>query len=183
VKNLIIAKRYAKALFNLAQEEGRIDEYGQELSEFIQLLSQLPDLADAIENPLYPGGAKRTVFESVADQLGMTPILKSFLTLLIEKDRMKHLGDIRDYYYRLIDEHANVARAQLKAAAPLDEGTINNISQALEGIIGKKIIVEFEQDPELIGGVTARIGDWVLDGSVRTQLYNIRESLKRGELG
>jgi F-type H+-transporting ATPase subunit delta len=183
VKNLVIAKRYAKALFNLAKGEGQIEQYGQELSEFVRLLDQLPDLADAIQNPLYPGKTKQQVFESVAQQAQMTPILKSFITLLIEKDRIKHLGEIKDYYYNLIDEHNNVARAQVKAATHLDESTMEGISQALEKIVRKKIIVEFEKDPELIGGVVARIGDWVLDGSVRTQLYTIRESLKRGELG
>jgi F-type H+-transporting ATPase subunit delta len=109
--------------------------------------------------------------------------VKSFLTLLIEKNRVGHLQDIRDYYYRLIDEHSNVARAKVSAASHLDESAIAEISQSLEKIVGKKIIVDFETDPELIGGVVARIGDLVLDGSVKTQLYNIKETLKRGELG
>jgi F-type H+-transporting ATPase subunit delta len=170
-------------LFNLAKEEGKIEQYGQELSEFVQLLLQLPDLADAIQNPLYNEGVKKSVFQSVAEKSEMTPILKSFLTLLIEKDRIRHLGEIRDYYYSLIDQHNNVARAKVSAASHLDDAAVANISQALEKIVGKKIIVEFETDPELIGGVVARIGDLVLDGSVRTQLYNIKESLKRGELG
>lgn len=183
MKNLIIAKRYARALFNLALGEKQVEYYGQELSDFSQLLKQLPDVADAIRNPLYPGATKKAAFASLSEKLGLTPMIRSFVNLLIEKDRLGHLEEIKDYYYRLIDEHSNVARAQLRAAVQLDETVIQNIAQTLEKVTGKKVIVEFEQDPELIGGVVARIGDLVLDGSVKTQLHNIKESLKRGELG
>ena len=183
MKNLVIAKRYAKALFNLAAGEGRAERYGQELTELVHLLRQLPDLADALNNPLYPGAVKKGLFQSVADRSGMTPIMKSFVSLLIEKKRVAHLEDMRNYYFDLIDEHANVARAKIKSAIPLDEAALQNITQALEKIVGKKVLVDFQEDPELIGGVVAQIGDLVLDGSVRKQLYNIKESLKRGELG
>ena len=183
MKNLIIAKRYARALFNLALKEGQIEQYGQELDGFVQLLKQFPDVADAIQNPLYPGGAKKSAFMALSERLELTPITRSFVNLLIEKDRLGHLEEIKEYYYKLIDEHSNVARAQLSAAVQLDEPVIRNISQALEQLTGKKVIVEFRQDPELIGGIVARIGDLVLDGSVRKQLLSIKESLKRGELG
>jgi F-type H+-transporting ATPase subunit delta len=183
VKNLIIAKRYAKALFNIALEDQQIEQYEQEMSDFVRLLDQLPDLADAIQNPLYPVKAKMSVFQAFSEKSDMTPTLGSFIALLIEKDRVKYLDEITECYHRLIDEHQNVARAQVSAATHLDESTIASIAQTLEQIVGKKIIVEFEKDPELIGGVMARIGDLVLDGSVRTQLYNMKESLKRGELG
>ena len=183
MRNLVIAKRYAKALFNLALEEGQVEQYGQELGEFVRLLRDLPDLADAVQNPLYPEAARMKVFGSVADKAELPPIMRSFLELLIQKGRLQHLDEIEDYYRRLIDEHANVARAQVKAATPLDDQVIQEIAASLEKMTGKKIAVEFEQDPSLIGGVVAQIGDLVLDGSVRRQLLNIKETLKRGELG
>lgn len=183
MRNLVIAKRYAKALFNLALEEGQVEQYGQELGEFIQLLKDLPDFADAVQNPLYPVAIRKNVFGSVADKAGTAPIIKSFVELLIQKNRLQYLGEISDYYHKLIDEHANIARAQVKAATPLDDQVIQEIAASLEKMTGKKIAVEFEQDPGLIGGVVAQIGDLVLDGSVRRQLLNIKETLKRGELG
>lgn len=183
MRNLVIAKRYAKALFNLALEEGQVEQYGQELDYLVRLLVELPDLADAVQNPLYPEAARKNVFRAVADKAETTPIMKSFINLLVEKRRVQHLGDISEYYHKLIDEHANIARARIKAATPLDDQAIQQIASSLEKMTGKKVAVEFEQDPELIGGVLAQIGDLVLDGSVRRQLLNIKESLKRGELG
>jgi len=183
VRNLIIAKRYAKALFNLAEQDKAIEQYGQELDQFAQLLRELPKLADAIENPLFPAATKKTLFATVADKAGMNPIVRSFINLLVEKKRVQHIAEIADYYRKLIDEHANVARAQLRAATPLSEKVVGEIAKSLEKMIGKRVVVEFKEDPSLIGGVVAQIGDLVLDGSVRRQLLNFKETLKRGALG
>jgi F-type H+-transporting ATPase subunit delta len=183
VKNLIIAKRYAKALFSLAKEEAKIEQYGEELAGLVRLFETTPELADAIQNPLYPEAARKSIFASIAASAGLTPIMKSLVNLLIERNRVVSLGEISEYYSGLIDEHANVARAKVSAAVPLEDKVVQEIALSLEKMTGKKIVVEFQADPELIGGVVARIGDLVLDGSVRTQLFNLRETLKRGELG
>ena len=183
MRNLVIAKRYAKALFNLALQAGGVEQYGQELDQFVKLLGELPELADGIQNPLYPEATRKSLFRTVADKAGMPPIIKSFVDLLIEKKRLQYLPDIADYYHRLMDEHANVARAELKAATQLDDKVIGEIAKTLEKVTGKKIVVEFSKDPSLIGGVVAQIGDLVLDGSVRRQLDGFKETLKRGALG
>lgn len=182
MKNLVIAKRYAKALFNLAREEAKIDQYGNELAGLVRMFAEIGDLANAIQSPLYPEAARKAIFANLAERLGSSPTIKSFINLLIEKNRVLHLSDILDYYQRLIDEHANVARAQVSAAVALDDKILQDIAVALGTLTGKKVAVEFHQEPGLIGGVVARIGDLVLDGSVRTQLYNFKESQKRGEL-
>ncbi len=183
MRNLVIAKRYAKALFNLALEDGQVEQYGRELNDLVRLLGELPELADAVQNPLYPEAVRKSIFHTVADKAQMAQVMRSFINLLVEKKRVQHLSDISEYYHKLIDEHANIARAKIKAATPLDDHAIQEIASSLESMTGKKIAVEFEQDPELIRCVLAQIGDLVLDGSVRRQLSNIKESLKRGELG
>jgi F-type H+-transporting ATPase subunit delta len=119
----------------------------------------------------------------VAAQLELSPIMKSFINLLIEKKRIQYLPDILDYYDTLIDEHSNIARAKVKAAVKLNEADLDEIAASLEKKIGKKIVVEFQQDQTLLGGVFAQVGDFVLDGSVRRQLLNFKESLKRGAVG
>lgn len=182
MKNLVIAKRYAKALFNLALQAKQVDQYGQELDEFARLLRDLPDLADAIQNPLYPEAIRKSTFKKVAEKLAIAPIMTSFIDLLIEKRRMQHLEEIGEYYHKLIDEHANIARARLKAAIQLDDSVIQDIARSLEKVVGKKVVVEFQHDPSLIGGVQAQIGDLVLDGSVRRQLLSFKEFMKRGAL-
>lgn len=182
MKNLVIAKRYAKALFTLAREAGSIEEYGQELGEFRELLTRFPDFAQALRNPLYPEAVRKSLFVSVTQDLGMTPIMKSFLTLLIEKGRIQNLDEIAECYRSLIDEYSNVARARVRAATELDGEILDEMAETLGKMTGKKIVVEFEQDPSLIGGVVAQIGDLVLDGSVRRQLLTFKETLKRGAL-
>lgn len=183
MRNLVIAKRYAKALFSLAAKDKAVEQYGQELDQFVQLLRELPNLADAIENPLYPEATRKSLIKTVADKAGMAPIMRSFVNLLVEKRRVQHVAEIADYYHQLIDEHAKVARAQLRAATALSEGVIGDIAKSLEKMTGKKVVVEFKEDPSLIGGVVAQIGDLVLDGSVRRQLLNFKETMKRGALG
>jgi len=183
VKNLVIAKRYSRALFNLAKDGKAIEQYGTELDGFNKLLKDLPDLENALRNPLYPEGVKKTLFQKVAKQLAMSPIVDSFLNLLVEKRRIQHLPEIADYYHRLIDENSNISRAKIKAAVKLESDVLEQIAAALEKKVGRKIVVEFEEDPSLLGGVFAQIGDFVLDGSVKRQLINFRESLKRGAVG
>lgn len=183
MKNLVIAKRYAKALFNLALEGGQVEQYCQELDGFAGLLREAPSVADAIQNPLYPEATRKSIFATVAEKSGLTPIMRSYVGLLLEKGRLQHLPEIAEYYHRLMDEHANIARAKISAASALDEAAVQGIAKSLEKMTGKKVVVEFKQDPSLIGGVVAQIGDLVLDGSVRRQLLNFKETLKRGALG
>jgi F-type H+-transporting ATPase subunit delta len=180
VKNLVIAKRYSRALFNLAQEGGWVGQYGRELDQIVRLLNEHQDLASALQNPQYPEAIRLAMFGSIAEKGNVTPVMRNFVRLLIEKKRVQNLPEIAEYYHRLIDEHSNVARAQITAATKLDEQVIQEIAQALEQRTGKQIVVEFKQDPELIGGVVAQIGDLVLDGSVRRQLLNFKETIKRG---
>ena len=183
MKNQVIAKRYSKALFNLAAEGNAIEQYGAELDGFNQVLKALPDFENILRNPLYPEAVKMGLCKKVSAQMELSPIVGSFLSLLVEKKRIQHLPEITDYYHKLIDEHSNIARAKVKAAVKLDAAEIEKIAAALEKKIGKKIVVEFSQDSSLIGGVFAQIGDFVLDGSVKRQLANFKESLKRGAVG
>ena len=129
---------------------------------FAEVLEEFPDLENALRNPLYPEAVKKTLFQKVAGQLELSPVVNSFLNLLVEKRRIQHLPEIADYYHRLIDEHSNIARAKVKAAFKLGDDEIKKIAAALEKKIGKKIVVEFEEDPSLLGGVFAQIGDFVL---------------------
>lgn len=183
MKNQVIAKRYSRALFNLAQEEKAIEQYGTELEGFSQALRAIPDLDNALRDPLCPGAIKRSLIQKVTSQLELSPVMKSFLALLVEKNRMRYLSEIAEYYNKLIDDYSNIARAKVKAAIKLGNAEINEISAALEKKFEKKIVVQFEQDSSLIGGVFAQIGDVVLDGSVKRQLLNFKESLKRGAVG
>ena len=108
-------------------------------------------------------------------------VVKNFLKLLIEKNRIGALPAINDYYARLTDELSNITRAEIIAARPLNEGARSKLIGALRSFTSKDVRAEVKADESLIGGVVVRIGDLVLDGSIRAQLEGLKESLKRGE--
>ena len=181
MKNLAVARRYAKALLLIGKEDGQIDAYRKELSGFAGLMEQEEALNQAITNPLYEASGRRNVLQTVIDKLDISKMMKSFLLLLFDKGRIGVIGPIDDFYQKLADEISGIGRASVISATDLSDDTVEKIRAALSKKTNKEIILEVEQDPALIGGIVTKIGDLVWDGSIKTQLSNMRETLKRGE--
>jgi F-type H+-transporting ATPase subunit delta len=181
VKNLTIARRYAKALLIIGKEDGQAETYGKELDGFAKMISGEKVLAQAIGNPLYGTAGRKKVLETVVGKVGISKVVASFLLLLFDKGRFDFLSDINEFYQKLADELKGVLRASLVSASELSSETVEKIRTTLSKRTGKDIILQVEQNPGLIGGIVSRIGDLVLDGSIKSQLLNMRESLKRGE--
>jgi F-type H+-transporting ATPase subunit delta len=181
MKNLAVARRYAKALLLISKEDGQTDAYRKELSGFADLMEQENALNQAITNPLYDTKSRRNVLQAILDRLGISKTMKSFFLLLFDKGRIGFIGSINEFYQKLADELRGIARASLISATALSEDTVEKIQAALSKKTKKKIILEVAQNPELIGGIVTKIGDLVWDGSIKTQLSNMRETLKRGE--
>jgi len=181
MKNLAIARRYAKALLLIGKEDGQAESYRDELAVVAGLVEQEKALDHALTNPLYDVEARKKVLLTVIEKLGLSKVMSSFIVLLFDKRRIGFIGPINDFYQRMADELRNVARASLVSATELTSETVDKIRGALSARTGKDIVLEVNQDPALIGGIVTRIGDLVLDGSIKTQLLNMRETLKRGE--
>lgn len=181
MKNLAIARRYAKALLLIGKEDGQAETYREELGGMAELVAGEKALDQAINNPLYDVDQRRDVLEAVIRQGSLSKVMNSFLLLLFDKGRFGILGHINEFYQILADELKGIARASLVSASELSTDAVEKIREALSQKTGKKVLLEVEQDPSLIGGIVTRIGDLVLDGSIKTQLLNMRESLKRGE--
>ena len=180
--NLIIARRYAKALLTIGKEDGRYKEYGEELNAFAQLLEREPDLKNAIVNPIYSKDDRRGVLLRVTELIKLSPMVSNFVKLLFDKRRIDAVLGISQVYQQLVDQLENISRAQVKIAVPLEEATLSRIRETLEKITGNTVVMEVEEEPAIIGGIMARAGDLILDGSVRTQLQSLTESLKRSEV-
>jgi F-type H+-transporting ATPase subunit delta len=181
VKNFAIARRYAKALLLIGREDGQAETYRAELAAVAGLVEREPALKEAIVNPLYDAAGRKGVLKTLIEKGQLSSVISSFLLLLFDKGRIDNLDDISDFYQKLADELKGIARASLTSATELSSDTVEKIRTALSKKTGKEVLLEVEQDPGLIGGIVTRIGDLVLDGSVQTQLVNMRESLKRGE--
>lgn len=181
MKNLTIARRYAKALLIIGKEDGQAEAYGKELDGFAKLMAKEKELEQAICNPIYGASGRKNVLEAVIGKVGISKIVASFLLLLFDKGRFEFISDINEFYQKLADELKGVLRASLVSASELSSETVEKIRATLSKRTGKDIILQVEQDPSLIGGIVSRIGDLVLDGSIKSQLLNMRESLKRGE--
>ncbi|MFC1828930.1 ATP synthase F1 subunit delta [Thermodesulfobacteriota bacterium] len=181
MKNLTVARRYAKALLLIGKEDGQAETYRKELDGFARLIEKEKDLEQALSNPLYDVADRKKVLLTLIEKLNLSKVMASFFTLLFDKGRVGFLGSINDFYQKLADELQGIARADLVSATELSSETVENIRTTLSDMTGKDILLEVKQDPGLIGGIVTRIGDLVLDGSIKTQLLNMRESLKRGE--
>ncbi|HDM78735.1 MAG TPA: ATP synthase F1 subunit delta [Deltaproteobacteria bacterium] len=181
MKNLILAKRYARALLTIGQEDKKYKKYGEELDVFVGFLKENPEVENAISNPRYPVENRQNVLKIIVEKLGLSNAVQRFLALVLEKKRMPYIASICECYHSLVDDLENISRAKIISAVPLEEKALSSITNALEKIVGRKIIAETETDSDIIGGVIAKVGDLVFDGSVKTQLLNIKENLKRGE--
>lgn len=175
-----IARRYAKALVQLAAEEGAVDKFQDELAKVEVLLAGNPELGSMLSNPAYGIEAKLATLKDVADKLALSATVRNFLLLVQERNRLSCLTAICSCYGVLADELSGIVRPVVTSALALDEGRIDEIRSALEKSTGKKVMLKVEVESGLIGGIVTRIGDKVLDGSVKTQLKRIEDILQKG---
>jgi F-type H+-transporting ATPase subunit delta len=172
-----VARRYARALFGIGIDAGNFEAFGREIDDLAALLASSPELQSALENPVFKPEEKRKVLEQILPRVTPTAEVRRFVLLLLERRRLVLLPSIARAYRDLADAHAGRVRAKVTSAEPLTPAALDGVRRALAQRTGKQVIVETDVDPTLIGGVVARVGDLVLDGSVRTQLAELREKL------
>lgn len=175
-----LTRRYAKALVELAVEQQAVDRYGEELATVNAVLAREGLLRQLLESPTLALEKKAAMLNDLAAALELSPRMSDFLGLVLSKGRIGYLPQIEDAYRRLADELSGVLRARITAAVELDAAQQQAIGASLEKQTGKKVALNVKVDPQLIGGVQAEIGGRLFDGSVRTQLQRIEESLTKG---
>ena len=181
MKNHAVSRRYAKALILIGREDGQAEGYNNELSAMVGLLDSQQGFEQALTNPLIGKSERKKLLESVIAAAGFSKVMSAFLSLLFDKGRIGFLRDIAAYYSTMADELKDVVRATVVAATNLSKTNISKIQKSLAKKTGKTVVLDVQKDSSLIGGIITKIGDLVLDGSVKTQLINMRETLKKGE--
>jgi len=172
-----IARRYAKALFEIGVAEGNYEKLGQELEDLARAYGESAELRLALENPMIKPSEKTAILKALLPRVAPSPSVQRFAQLLLERGRIGLLRGAARAYRTLADERAGQVRATVTSAAALGAPELDRVRRALEARTGRKVIVQTAVDPGLIGGVVARVGDLVLDGSVRTQLEEMRHRL------
>ena len=165
-----VARRYARALFGLAVDKGTFEAVGQELEAVAATVAGSAELRQTLENPVFKLSEKRAILEQILPRLAPTRTVQSFVLLLLDRNRIAALPMISRAYQEMTDEQLGRVRATVTSAQPLDVVTQTEIQRALERRTGKKVVMRTEVNPDLIGGVVARVGSLVFDGSLRTRL-------------
>jgi F-type H+-transporting ATPase subunit delta len=138
-------------------------------------------IGDAVTNPLYPLDVRQKAMAKIAESMQADALMASFLNLLIEKKRADILPDIAEAMQVMVDKDQNISHGSIVSAVELDNALLGKIQATLEKLTGNKVILETQVDPSIIGGILAKVGDLVLDGSIKTQLNGLKESIKGRE--
>lgn len=171
-----IALRYAKALFELGVEEGNARVLYKDLETLTEAYRQSDELRTIVSAPSLRVEQRKEVLRAVAQSLKLGVLVTNFAQLLVDKGRLSALEGIFTSFQRLLDEKEGIVRAQVTSAQKLAPAQLGRVKQVLARLTGKKVELETDTDPDLIGGMVARIGDKVYDGSLRNQLRRLRDA-------
>ena len=171
-----LVRSYAEALFRVAVAEGDLEGVERQLFGFAKLLEEQTRLREALTDPALPTQNKRTL---IAETLGdrADPIAVNLLGFLVEQGHARELGEIVEALTEVAAETRQHAVAEVRSAVPLDDARIERLAEALSKATGRQIEVRVVVDPSVVGGVVAKIGDEIFDGSVRSRLLEAREHL------
>jgi F-type H+-transporting ATPase subunit delta len=175
-----LARRYARALLDIGREERRVRRVLSEVEQSARLLDEAPALREVLEASHINRRDKQAVLEATVSPAGFLSVTMNFLRLLVDKRRMNILPQILSELRRMVEELEGIERVEVLSAAPLPRTQRDFLKSVLERQTGKRIELEEKLDPAVLGGMVVKVGSTVYDGSVRTQLSQMRENLQKG---
>ncbi|HEX4345548.1 MAG TPA: ATP synthase F1 subunit delta [Solirubrobacteraceae bacterium] len=173
-----IAEVYGRSLFAVAQEHGKLDEVREQLGQFSDALQDDRDLQVFFFSPYFSTPEKKDGLGRAVT--GAEPALLNFLELLIEKHRMPAIFRIRRYYEGLWEQENKILPVQISTATTLDDAIVKQIGDRIAQDTGQRIELTADVDPSILGGIVLRVGNSILDASIRNRLDNLRKHVARG---
>ena len=170
----VYARRYSQALFEIALERKELDRWQSDLRKIASLGEDAAVVAWLESPKLHFDDKTRLLSERLGD---VNPLALNLVYLLVTKGRLGMIGDIADEYQRLLDSYRGIEQAEVTTAIPLDDEDRLALAERLGAAVGKKVVLKSEVDSSLIGGIIARIGDKLLDGSTRSKLLALKNEL------
>lgn len=171
-----VAKRYATALLLVAQEQGVLDQVSQDLERVSEVVRQNSGLKQALESPVVAPSKKKQVLKDLQDKLQLHSSVYHLILVLIDQDRMDTLGLLALVFRDMADEALGQVRVQVRSAVPLGESQ-DLLKATLEKTLGKKVLLQTQVQPEILGGLSIQVGDRVFDGSLKAQLEHLKQSV------
>jgi F-type H+-transporting ATPase subunit delta len=157
-----------------------VDGVRGEIRQLAALFDSSPELSSAVFQPLHPLAQRKAAVEEVLKHLGMSEIVRHFCALLLDRHRMDSFFAVRDELERLVNEAAGRVEAEIVSAKPLPPEQLERLRGVLAARTRREVQVQVRVDPAILGGVVAKVGDLVFDGSIRTQLAQMRANLMKG---
>lgn len=173
-----VARRYAKAFFELAREEGRVTEALSDLQKFAECYEGSHEFREIELNPSLHESDRRAIVEALGKQLQVSETAARTVSMLAERQRLSVLPDLVAQVEEMADQHLEVLRATVRSARKLSQSYRTKLEKTLADSTGRKVLVTYEEDPDLIAGVVTQIGDRVIDGSVRGRLRRLADDLR-----
>lgn len=173
-----VAGRYAEALYEIAVRDNIVDSLEIELKAVAESIEDSPELKTVLYHPRISGGEKKEVIKSLfAERL--SPVTVNFLSMVIDRQRENFLGDMVAVFVDLANKARNITDIHVTSAVELTATQKQMMSDNLCKVTGRKVKITYSVDPSLMGGVVARVGDKVIDGSIKTRLASLREHLRQ----
>jgi F-type H+-transporting ATPase subunit delta len=178
--SLAVAKQYAQALADLVFAPGSAigaEEVAGQLRAVEEIAGASPELRTILLSPAVPPARKRAVLARLTASIGLAPLVRNFLFVVIDRRRTPLLGQIREAFEALVDERRGVVRAHVRSASEPAERHKSRLADALAAMTGKQVRCEYVVEEELLGGILLRLGSTVWDGSLRGRLEALRQRL------
>ena len=174
-----LARRYTRALFQLARESGQEEAIGFQIDEFFTAYNG-SNLQTVLTNPAFDVATRKRILIQVGNAQQLSVLAIHFLSLLLERDRLAHLSGIVSCFRRLLNEAKGRVEAKVVSASALEPGLAERVSEQLRAMSGKDVVLQQEIDPGLMGGMTVELEGKVYDGSIRSQLEKMKQRIVRG---
>ena len=174
----VIARRYAKALINLAEKD--LENTGKSLTALADVYSNSTELSEVLSDTKVSSQIKQNVLKKILKKIKVSKLVDKFIRYLLAKRRIVLLPYIERAFNLLLQEKLGRIEAGITVAQEISEVTVGKLEEAISRYSGKEVTVNITIDPAIIGGIVTRIGSVVIDGSIHTQLNQIRQSIIRG---
>jgi F-type H+-transporting ATPase subunit delta len=172
-----ILGRYARSLAEVVFEENVEQKVTADLETYGEIFNAVPDLLDVFHSPAVPRESKEKLLGALTMRYPVHPVTSNFMRILLQHNRLRFFEQIRSRYLKSVNESKGVVSAQVTAAAPLSGEDLKRLADGLSEITGKRVNVELQTDADLLGGIVVQMGSTIFDGSIRTQLAEVKRRL------